>query len=184
MNIAKDVVKPIVVLVAITLIVSAALSITYRFTKVEETGPDINQINTIGRELMAQADEFEQMDNETKGAKYIFKAKNNAGILVQGEAKGYNNNVPIEFVVGFDPNGAITGLRILSQQETPGLGDQILKEGFALEFVGKTGMIELKTGSQNSIDGIAGATTSTKGVIAGINQARAVFDDVKGVLTK
>ncbi len=184
MNLAKDVVKPIVVLVMITLIISAALAITYQFTKVEDTGPDLNEINTLGRELLQNSDEFALMDTQAEGADYLFEAKNNAGILVQTETKGYNGSVPIVMIVAFEPNGAIAGMKILSQQETPGLGDQILNEQFAAQFVGKTGAIELKTESPNSIDGISGATTSTKGVIAGVNQARLAFDAVKGALTE
>lgn len=184
MNTAKDIVKPIVVLVVITVIVSAALAVTYRFTKVEDTGPDMNQINTIGKELMPEADEFELMEAEAEGAKYLFRAKNNAGILVQAETKGYNSSVPIEFIVGFDKDGKVTGLTVLKQQETPGLGDKILEESFALQFIGKSGTLEWKTGTENSIDGISGATYSSKGMMNGINAARTAFDAVKGVLAE
>ena len=182
MNVSKDIIKPIAVLVIITLVVSAAVAVTYRFTKVEDTGPDLNEINTLGKELMSEADEFEQLETEAEGAKYLFKAKNNAGILVIAEAKGYNGSVPIVFIVGFDKNGTITGFHVLSQQETPPLGDRVTKEEFSAQLIGKTGNLELKTGSENSIDGISGATVTTKGVVAGINKARQVFDTVKGAL--
>ncbi len=184
MRAARDIVKPIVVLVLITLVVSAALAVTYRFTKVEDTGPDLNEINTIGKTVMPEADEFEQMDTEAEGASYLFRAKNGAGIMIQAETTGYNANVPIVFLVGFDQNGAITGLSVTEQQETPGLGDKITQEEFALQFVGKTGEIGFKTGGENSVDGISGATYSSKGMIEGINRARKAFEAVKGELTQ
>lgn len=182
MKAARDIVKPIVVLVLITLVVSAALAVTYRFTKVEDTGPDLNEINTIGKSVMPSADEFERMETETEDGVYLFRAKNNAGIMVQAETTGYNGSVPIVFLVGFDKDGAITGLSVTQQQETPGLGDKITQEEFALQFVGKTGEIGYKTGGENSVDGIAGATYSSKGMIEGINRARQAFDTVKGAL--
>ena len=184
MRAARDIVKPIVVLVLITLVVSAALAVTYRFTKVEDTGPDLNEINTIGKTVMPEADEFEQMDAEAEGASYLFRAKNGAGIMVQSETTGYNANAPIIFLVGFDKNGAVTGLHVMEQQETPGLGDKITEEEFALQFVGKTGEIGYKTGGENSVDGIAGATYSSKGMVEGVNLARKAFDAVKGALAQ
>lgn len=109
MRAARDIVKPIVVLVLITLVVSAALAVTYRFTKVEDTGPDLNEINTIGKTVMPEADEFEQMDTEAEGASYLFRAKNGAGIMIQAETTGYNANVPIVFLVGFDKTAQSRG---------------------------------------------------------------------------
>jgi RnfABCDGE-type electron transport complex G subunit len=46
-----------------------------------------------------------------------------AGYVVTAEGKGYSST--IETVVGVDPYGRIAGLRITSQQETPGLGTRI-----------------------------------------------------------
>lgn len=51
---------------------------------------------------------------------------------------GYNGAIKI--IVGIDQQGEITGTRILSHQETPGLGDKIdLRiSNWVLSFVGKT----------------------------------------------
>ena len=181
-EVGKNIVKPIVVLVLITLVVSLALAVTYQFTKVEDTGPDIAVINDMGKTVMPDADSFEMMKEQAEGASYLFLANNQAGIMVQAETKGYNGNVPIVFLVGFDKNGTITGLAVLEQQETPGLGDRVTEPDFGQQFVGKTGQVELKTGTENSIDGITGATLSSKGMVAGVNEARKAFEAVKGVL--
>lgn len=184
MRVARDIVKPIVTLTLITLVVAAALAFTYQVTKPEEAaGPDMAQINEQGKVAMPEADSFEQLSETAEGATYLFKAKNNAGILVQGEAIGYNKTTPIVFLVGFDADGKITGLSVLSQEETPGLGDNITKPEFAQQLIGKDGEIGLKTGGQNSIDGIAGATYSSEGMCEGINNARKAFETVKGALS-
>ncbi len=184
MKVARDIVKPIVVLTLITLVIAAALAFTYRVTKPEEaTGLDMAQINELGKTAMPQADSFEQLDQSAEGVVYLFQASNHAGILVQGEAIGYNKTSPIQFLVGFDPDGKITGLAILHQEETPGLGDKVQTPEFAEQLVGKDGNIGVKTGDANSIDGIAGATLSSKGLCEGINNARKAFEAVKGVLS-
>ncbi|RJP57633.1 MAG: FMN-binding protein [Candidatus Auribacter fodinae] len=45
------------------------------------------------------------------------------GYALYGEAQGYQST--IKFMVGLDTKGTITGLRILEQAETPGLGARI-----------------------------------------------------------
>lgn len=58
MKIVRDIIRPVVVLVVITLVVSAALALTYQFTKPEEgaSGPDMDLIETAGKEAMPEAD--------------------------------------------------------------------------------------------------------------------------------
>ncbi len=56
---------------------------------------------------------------------YWVGKKNNTivGYAFKGSNKGYSSD--IKFIVGIDPEGTILGLTILSQVETPGLGDRI-----------------------------------------------------------
>ncbi|MDO6499661.1 electron transport complex subunit RsxG [Photobacterium sanguinicancri] len=47
-----------------------------------------------------------------------------SGVAIEAIAPdGYNG--AIKLIVGLDPTGVVTGVRILSHQETPGLGDKI-----------------------------------------------------------
>lgn len=79
---------------------------------------------------------------------------------------------PVAVAVVFDEKGAITFLKIGDDRfaETPGLGDKVLAEEFAQQFIGKVPPIDIK-----DIDAIAGATMSTKAVIDGINEAHNKF---------
>lgn len=183
MKVARDIVKPIVVLTLVTLVVAAALAFTYRLTKPDEaSGPDMALIAEKGKEAMPEADEFEQVETEAEGAVYAFKAKNNAGILIQGETIGYNKEVPISFLVGFNKEGSITGIAILSHEETPGVGTQIEEKTYTDQFVGKTGPVGTDAGD-NAVDTITGATYSSKGLIEGVNNARKAYDALKGELS-
>ena len=76
----------------------------------------------------------------------------------------------------------IRGITFYEQEETPGLGGEIVTEGFRKRFVGKTihdkdnkvGIVICKPGSakeQNEIDGITGATMTCDKVQAMLNEA-------------
>jgi len=76
----------------------------------------------------------------------------------------------------------IRGITFYEQEETPGLGGDIVTEGFRKRFVGKTihdkddkvGIVICKPGSakeQNEIDGITGATMTCDKVQAMLNEA-------------
>ncbi len=76
----------------------------------------------------------------------------------------------------------IRGITFYEQEETPGLGGEIVTEEFRKRFVGKTihdkddkvGIVICKPGSakeQNEIDGITGATMTCNKVQAMLNEA-------------
>ncbi len=100
------------------------------------------------------------------------------GYAIPGEAPGYQDIVKLLY--GFDPaRKRVIGMEILESKETPGLGDRIYKDQ---DFVGAfrdlaiEPTIELvKDGatSPNQVDGITGATISSKTVVRIINQSNA-----------
>lgn len=83
----------------------------------------------------------------------------------------------IELLVGLDAAGEhITGLYIVDQKETPGLGDFITKEKWRAQFAGKPATRPLsvtKTGAQRpeQVDGVTGATISSEAVVSIVNSA-------------
>ncbi|NQU20716.1 MAG: FMN-binding protein [Candidatus Nealsonbacteria bacterium] len=92
----------------------------------------------------------------------------------------------IELLIGLDPAAeTITGLWVLDQKETPGLGDLIRDEEFRSRFVGKsTGEhIEAKPEPKrsNEILTLTGATISSRSVAEIVNQTVERF---KGALRR
>jgi Na+-transporting NADH:ubiquinone oxidoreductase subunit C len=83
----------------------------------------------------------------------------------------------------------IRGITFYEQEETPGLGGEIVTEGFRKRFVGKmvhdkddnVGIVICKPGSakeQNEIDGITGATMTCDKVQAMINETiKSIVED-------
>ena len=91
-------------------------------------------------------------------------------------ASGSQGN--IEMMVGLDADGAVTGVSVVKNSETAGIGSKVMENeptakgvGVLDQFIGKN-TADLSVGS--SVDAITGATVSTKGVTTGVNAAIAV----------
>jgi len=102
------------------------------------------------------------------------------GWVIRSTGQGYADK--IELLVGFDPNmDSITGLYVLEQKETPGLGNKILESSWREQFINtKTGhtLAAVKTGAvkPGEIDAITGATISSRSVCDIVNT---VIQDLK-----
>lgn len=67
----------------------------------------------------------------------------------------------------------MTGVSIVSHSETPGLGARITETDFTESFQGKSLENEL---TKDDINALSGATLSTNGVVAAVNNARTLFE--------
>jgi len=102
------------------------------------------------------------------------------------EGSGYSST--IKTMVGVDQQGVITGVKILFQQETPGLGakvEEILygetEPWFTRQFKGKTTSDNIKvTEDGGNIDSITGATISSRTVTNSINKGLAQLVETVG----
>ena len=96
------------------------------------------------------------------------------GWVVKSSGQGYADK--IDLLIGFDAAlEIITGIFVLEQKETPGLGNKITRASWGKQFAGRNTtsplMLRKNDGSQNSgIDAITGATISTRSVIEIINR--------------
>ncbi len=99
-----------------------------------------------------------------------------AGWVIKAGGQGYADK--IDLLVGIDPRAeAITGLFILEQKETPGLGNKITFAGWRNQFIGKKTdePLQIIKGSGTApdtytIDAITGATISSRAVTAIVNK--------------
>lgn len=92
------------------------------------------------------------------------------GYVVTISQPGYAAN--IDFVLGIDRRGRVTGLNIIGSQETPGLGSKILDPEWQKKAIGKDASYEFN----KSVDGFAGATISPNAVYTGIKRALNSFN--------
>jgi electron transport complex protein RnfG len=98
-----------------------------------------------------------------------------AGWVVKAGGQGYGDK--LELLIGTDADvKKITGLFVLEQKETPGLGNRISEPQWRNQFAGKstaTPLQVVKGQSQGpaTIDAITGATISSRSVTAIVNTA-------------
>lgn len=114
-------------LMLICLAAVSALALTYRLTKdkIEERAHE-EQLRALkvvlprathfsDRKSGVEIDYYEGLDRDEKVVGYAFL----------GEARGYSSTIQV--VVGIDPEGAVTGIEITEQKETPGLGSKAVE---------------------------------------------------------
>jgi electron transport complex protein RnfG len=97
------------------------------------------------------------------------------GVAVTAQEPGFQEELSL--MIGFDPaSGTLTGIEVLDQKETPGLGDKIETDtSFGNQFPGSSvplRRVKAKRGSDRSeVQTITGATISSRAVIRIINNA-------------
>ncbi len=96
------------------------------------------------------------------------------GVALHIQTVGYaGKSSPIEALIGFDQEGAVTGIVIVSCSETPGLGTRIEDPEYLKNYTGVSG-------SADGVDTITGATISSTALKAGVSFALEQFETVKG----
>jgi len=119
------------------------------------------------------------VDKAGKTIRYsVFEAKTEgqlAGWVVKTAGQGYADK--IEMLIGLDPMiEKITGIFVLDQKETPGLGNKIVTDEWRAQFLAKStdqplATVKGQASAGNEIDAITGATISSKAVTDIINAA-------------
>lgn len=102
------------------------------------------------------------------------------GYAIPGTGAGYQDAITLLY--GVDPEGRrVIGMQVLESRETPGLGDRIYKDqSFVDQFrdLAVEPQVEVVTDgatAPNEVDGLTGATISSKAVVAIINTANATW---------
>ncbi len=107
------------------------------------------------------------------------EAQNSVGYAVMAQSNGYGGIISI--AVGVDNDLKVTGIDIISQSETPGLGAKCSTDEFKSQFVGKTSeiLVSKNATAENEIDAISSATITSKAVTKAINAAIEAVSEIK-----
>ena len=173
MNAMNEYVKPTLVLAIICLVITALLSISHEITQpiIEENDRRTSEIARA--EVLTEADSFEQITGEfPDGVQEVYAAANGVGYTVTVTSKGYSSD-PLKVMVGIKEDGSIERIKILANNETPGLGSKVSNDDFVNQF---EGMDESMEGFQ----AIGGATISSNAMKRAIETAFEVYETVKG----
>ena len=180
--------KIIGVLLLITMCVAALLSLVNAITKDTITENEAKKTSEAIKQLFPTAtspvatDTKTALDDDSFVALYKVKdGESEIGYYAEVAPTGFKGKITM--LVGMDNDGKVCGIQILSHGETVGIGDKIENPDFLARLTGKSGSVTYKKGAGGSgseIDGISGATYSSKAVIAGTNTALKAYNTYKG----
>ena len=91
------------------------------------------------------------------------KAGETFAVAVEGSGKGFHGQIGV--MVGVSKEGRILDIGITSHSETPGIGSRVTAATYTDRYKG----LAAKKGV--AVDAISGATYSSKGVVAAVNEA-------------
>lgn len=177
-----EVIRVGVILFLITAVSAALLAFVNGKTAPLIEKNALEKEQTAMRAVMPDASDFEEIeltdDITALGDGAVTKAyavpnQNGGfdGVCVITETTGYD--VGIQTVTGVDSDLKVTGVDIISMNETPGLGAKAAEESFRSQYIGKSGEIGVakSTPSDTEIQAISGATKTSNGVTLGVNTA-------------
>lgn len=149
----------------------------------------VAQISAQGQKLMITPRNLEFDKHGIKKFYTVFEARfadgRLAGWVTKVGGQGYSSR--IELLIGLSPEmEKITGLFVLDQKETPGLGNKISESKWRDQFLQKSTepqlqVVKIGTGKANEIDAVSGATISSRSVVTIVNDSVA---DLKQLLRK
>ena len=190
----KYIIKLTVTLFATCVIVAGLLGLVNMVTKDKIAAINWENTQTAMKAVVADPDntEFSEALENTDAMSAAAKAAGGTldsvyEVLVGGENAGYAIKVVasgsqgnIEMMVGVDAEGVVTGVSIVDNSETSGIGSKVMSNeplssgvGVLDQFQGKSAADGTLTVGKN-VDAISGATVSSKGVTAVVNAALAV----------
>lgn len=196
-NKSSSFVKDALILFAITLIAGICLGFVYDVTKGPIEQATIAANNETYKEVLSAASEFSAVEGSAEqvaaltesgelealgygsvAIESVLEGKDESGNVVGHVINSLSNNSyggAVKVSVGFDMDGAITGLGIREISDTPGLGLKAQEPEFRDQFLGKNAesLTVTKSGASadNEIDAISGATITSSAVTNAVNVA-------------
>jgi len=106
---------------------------------------------------------------------HYYLVEDDDGYLFLTSVSGYGGNMVV--VVGVNPEGEVVGVQVTEHEETPGLGTRV----FDYEFVSQFKVSYTASGFVigENIDGISGSTMTVDALVLAVNNALAMFREVR-----
>ena len=177
------------ILFIITAVSASVLAVSNNITAPKIAEADRIADQKAKAEILPQGDDFRPLSdkkfNEIK-KEYpsvleifeAYKGENLVGYTIKNISKGYGGD--IEIMTGISTDGKITGIKILNHSETPGLGANATRPYFLNSFKNKSvdrKLVSVKNPeSDNKVQAITSATTTTNAVLDGVNTAREIYN--------
>ncbi len=177
----KSVLIPVLTIALCAAILFGAASLTSGLYVKNAQARHLQDLQT----LLPGATEFAVEPYDGEDANIISVHKADIGYVIETQTYGYAGNITV--LVGVSTEGKVTGLVVRDLSETWGLGANALSDAdFLAQFLNKTGSFAIgapgadafsgataaeTTGEEVYVDGITGATVTSKAIARCVNSA-------------
>ncbi|QEY33773.1 FMN-binding protein [Caproiciproducens galactitolivorans] len=176
----KKILKPAAVLCAICIVIAALLSVTNWMT--QDKIKQINEETTAASRALVLPGAKQFVDSKN-GTYAVGKNGNDVlGYVFTTKTKSYGGDLKV--MTGIDKNGKVTGVVLLTINDTPGLGLNAQDESFRNQYLQEApekGFKLVKNGNagKGQINAMTGATITSKAVTECVNEAVAQYQKIK-----
>ncbi len=116
-----------------------------------------------------------------EGLNSVYQA-DTGGYVFDVQSAGYGGDV--QLMIGIGSDGTVTGIQIVAENETDGIGSNALTEDFFGTFTGMGASgsltVEDAASGETHVDGVSGATFTSKAVVADLNIAFEAYAQLGG----
>ena len=179
-------------LVIITVCAGLILGLVYGITKGPIEQQEIKKATEARQMVLPDATDFKQIALD--GIDYDREKYSDIQEVYEGtangQAVGYTFSIVttgykpgLSLTIGISLDGKMTGVTIVSHDETPGLGANATKPDFLDQFIGTDGPLTVgktPSGAENEIQALTGATITSKGVTNAVNLVREFSEQYLG----
>lgn len=157
---------PVVVLVSICLVITAALALTNQATAPVIAAAEAAKADEALLVVLPSGEGFtklESLEGFPEAVTAANQAGNGAGFVFTVNAKGFGGDMSV--MVGIGSDGKVTGTQVITQAETEGIGSKVVADGSAFQqsVVGVSDV--------GAIQAISGATVSSNAMKNAIQSA-------------
>ena len=183
----SELVAPVVVLVVICMIVTAALALTYGVSNpiIEKNAK--KTADATRTRLLPDADAFTEYkgklfkENDKVYVEDVYTSNNNTGIVATVKTSSFGG--ALTMMVGIGKDGSITGVTVTDHSDTPGVGIKNWDDNNNVKvYAGKTSA-DLKESNIKSskIEYVSGASVTGNAIYLGVKCALHQYEEMGGV---
>lgn len=188
-NLKSSLFWPAWILFIICVLVTLALAGANELTKGTIAKQEKIDADNARREVFAAAVSFEDITtkfqaDESLKISSVYTALDSQnqviGLVILSASRGYAGDVSV--MSGITLDLSVCGIKVMSDDETPGLGKKIETSSFAKQFISRTAglLFSVKTSDSNvnHVDAVTGATISSNAMSSAANNALAFAEKV------
>ncbi len=182
----RDMIKVTLSLVVIFIAAGLIMGITYKYTSPIKFKAEKKEKEEALKEMAPEATDPIQPTGKwsvhNKNFEYFEASAGGKPVAFIASTAGKGYSSFIQMLVSLNTDMKISDVKVLSMNETPGLGDQVLEKSFLDQFKGKSisQIVLIKGETKENIQAISGATISSRGVTNGVKDAVQTLVDKYG----